>query len=116
MPGLIHSDPAGGACDTVHSDAWPTWVNVENDFRWLDDGRFLRGSERSGWRHLDLHAADGTLVGPLTRGEWAVTGVAAVDEGRGRVVFTSFPPGRLGAKDRRVATVPLSPLPRWQTV
>jgi dipeptidyl-peptidase 4 len=113
---LLLCDPADGSCSTLLSDTWPTWVNLGDELRWLADGRFVWGSERSGWRHLYLHAADGTLIRPLTAGEWAVTSLDAVIEdaaggeadGGGRVVFTSFPPGPLGAKDRRVAWVPLA--------
>jgi dipeptidyl-peptidase 4 len=113
---LLLCDPLDGRCPIVHSETWRTWVNLGDDFRWLSDGRFLRGSERTGWRHLDLHAADGTLLRALTAGPWSVTGVAAVDEERGRVTFTSFPPGPLGAKDRRVATVPLAGGPADEVV
>ncbi|HEX2163082.1 MAG TPA: DPP IV N-terminal domain-containing protein [Thermoanaerobaculia bacterium] len=105
---LLLCDPADGSCPVVHSETWPTWVNLGDDFRWLSDGRFVRGSERTGWRHLDLHAADGTLLRALTAGEWSVTSLDAVDEERGRVLFTSFGPGPLGAARRRVATVPLA--------
>ena len=105
---LLLCDPADGTCSTLLTETWPTWVNLADDFAWLDDGRFVWGSERSGWRHLYLYAADGTLLHPLTAGDWAVTSLDAVDEAHGRVVFTFSPPGPLGAKDRRVATVPLA--------
>ncbi len=106
---LLSCDPAAGACAPLLTETWPTWVNLGDDFAWLADGRFVWGSERTGWRHLYLYAADGRLIAPLTTGEWAVTSLDAVDEARGRVVFTSFGPGPLGAARRRVATVPLPP-------
>jgi dipeptidyl-peptidase-4 len=105
---LLLCAPAGGACETLLTETWPTWVNLGDDFRWLADGRFVWGSERTGWRHLELRGADGALLRPLTAGDWSVTALDAVDEERGRVVFTSFGPGPLGAKDRRVAAVPLA--------
>lgn len=110
---VLLCDPADGACTTLLTETWPTWVNLGDELAWLDDGRFVWGSERTGWRHLYLYAADGTLLRPLTAGEWAVTSLDAVlevaeDPGGGRVVFTSFPPGELGAKDRRVAAVSLA--------
>ncbi len=105
---LLLCDPAGGDCERILNEHWDTWVNLENNFAFLDDGRFVWGSERTGWRHLYLYGADGSLAGALTAGEWAVTSLDGVDEERGRVVFTSFPAGPLGAKDRRVAAVPLS--------
>jgi len=102
---LLSCDPGTGACELLLQETWPTWVNLGDDFRWLPDGRFLWGSERTGWRHLYLHAADGSLVRPLTSGAWSVTSLDGVDAERGRAVFTAYAPGPLGAKDRRVAAV-----------
>lgn len=104
---LLLCDPASGECSTLLNEHHDTWVNLEDDFAFLADGRFVWGSARTGWRHLYLYEADGSLIRPLTSGEWAVTSLDAVDEKHNRVIFTSFPPGPLGAKDRRVAAVSL---------
>ena len=104
---LLSCDPGAGVCDLLLRETWPTWVNLGDDFRWLPDGRFLWGSERTGWRHLYLYSADATLVRPLTAGEWSVTSLDGVDAERGRAVFTAYAPGPLGARDRRVAAVAL---------
>lgn len=105
---VLLCDPADGACKVLLTESWPTWVNLHDDFHWLEDGRFLWSSERSGWRHLYLYRGDGTLERRLTSGDWAVTSVLGVDEARGRVIFQHFPAGPLGAKDRQVAAVPLA--------
>ncbi len=63
------------------------WLNLDHDTRVLADGRILRSTERSGFRHLELRDADGGPLGELTRGEWVVTGVVDVDPSRGEVVF-----------------------------
>ncbi|HEX2254035.1 MAG TPA: DPP IV N-terminal domain-containing protein [Thermoanaerobaculia bacterium] len=112
---LLLCEPAGGECEVVLEETWPTWINLGDDFRFLADGRFVWGSERSGWRHLYLYGREGELIRPLTAGEWAVTSLDAVDEARGRVVFTSFGPWALGAKDRRVAAVSLAAPPSAET-
>ena len=104
---LLSCDPGSGRCDLLLQESWPTWVNLGDDFRWLADGRFLWGSERTGWRHLYLYAADGALVRPLTSGDWSVTSLDGVDPERGRAVFTAYAPGPPGARDRRVAAVPI---------
>ena len=105
---LLLCDPAGGGCEEILNEHWDTWVNLENDFAFLNDGRFVWGSERTGWRHLYLYAADGTLLRPLTTGDFAVTSLDGIDESRGRVVFSMFERGPLGAKDRLVAAVSLA--------
>jgi dipeptidyl-peptidase-4 len=56
------------------------WVErQENGLTWLRDGGFLWLSERSGWRHVYRHRGDGTLVATVTRGEWDVRTIQAVD-------------------------------------
>jgi len=56
------------------------WLNLDHDLRFLEDGTFIRSSERSGFRHLYLHGVGGDLLRPLTAGEWVVTGLLGVDE------------------------------------
>lgn len=94
-----------GACRVILEERWPTWVNLGEEFRFLPDGRFLWGSERDGWRHLYLYAADGKLLRQLTSGPWAVTSVDHVDAAAGTVIFTGFAEGPLGAAERRVNRV-----------
>ncbi|MGH9632449.1 MAG: S9 family peptidase, partial [Bryobacteraceae bacterium] len=68
----------------------PHWVNLADDFRFLEDGeRFLWSSERDGFRHLYLYSIDGKVIRRLTRGEWQVTEVIEVDEESDRVFYLS---------------------------
>ncbi len=83
----------------------PAWINLDDDLHFLRDGRFLFSSERDGWRHLYLHAADGRPIRQLTSGAWQVTGVDAVDEASGWVVFTATKASPL---ERRVYRVRLA--------
>lgn len=91
-----------GVCRTLLTETWPTWINLGNEFTWLPDGRFLWGSERSGWRHLYLYDAEGKLVRQLTEGEAAVTSLDGVNTSDGWLVYTAYGPGPLGAAERRV--------------
>ncbi len=63
------------------------WVNLDGDTRLLGDGRVLRTTERTGFRHLELRAPDGSLERQLTAGPWVVTSVVHVDEHAGEVLF-----------------------------
>lgn len=64
------------------------WVNLHKDLRFVgDDGTFLWSSERTGFRHLSLHAPDGCLIRALTEGEWPVDSVVHLDEMQRRVYF-----------------------------
>lgn len=104
---LLLCAPQSGSCRTILTEEHPTWVNLGAELTFLDDGRFVWASERSGWRHLYLYGAGGTLERALTSGEWAVTSLDAVDAPPGWVVYTAFEAGPLGAAERHVYRVRL---------
>lgn len=86
---LIFVDPTTGRSRSIHAQTDPHWINVPVELIFLDDGRFVWTSERTGFRHVYLHAADGEILRPLTKGDWQVAGVAGVDEKTGFVYFTA---------------------------
>lgn len=64
-------------------EADPYWINLDGNVRFLKDGkRFLWTSEKDGYRHIYLHSIDGKELKQLTKGEWEVCGIVAVDEKR----------------------------------
>ncbi|HEY9420553.1 MAG TPA: DPP IV N-terminal domain-containing protein [Thermoanaerobaculia bacterium] len=84
---LLRCRAADGACSPLLTESWRTWINLGRDFRFLPDGRFLWGSDRSGWRRLYLYTAEGGLVRPVTPEGWAVTSLDALaDDGSWAVV------------------------------
>ncbi|XP_050237455.1 uncharacterized protein LOC126687117 [Mercurialis annua] len=78
-----------------------TWVNLHDCFTPLDksvtkfSGGFIWASERTGFRHLYLHDANGTCLGSITEGEWMVEQIAGVNEAAGLVYFTATLDGPL---------------------
>jgi dipeptidyl-peptidase 4 len=83
-------DAATGVARIVLSEKDKTWVDVTDILWFSKDGReFIWGSERTGYRHLYLYKIDGSEVAQLTRGEWEVETLDAVDESRGLVYFTA---------------------------
>ncbi len=74
----------------VLTETSDTWVNLHDDLHFLE-GReeFVWSSERSGYNHLYLYRVDGTLIRPLTSGEWNVDGLLDIDESSGLVYFAS---------------------------
>ena len=81
------------------------WINVSDDARGLKDGTFLCSSEATGYRHLSVHAPDGSEICTLTSGEWIVDGVIGVDEDAGWVYFNST---RGSPLERRIERVSLN--------
>lgn len=84
-------DPAGWSSQTLLIEESDTWVNLHDDLRFVKEtGEFTWSSERTGYRHLYLYQADGTLVRQLTDGEWPVDGVRTVDRAGRQLYFTAW--------------------------
>ena len=88
---LLLADTTTGKSTILLSDKDAYWINVSDDLRFLRDGkRFLWSSERSGYRHLYLYDFSVKQPLQLTKGEWEVSHVDAVDEAKGVVYFTAM--------------------------
>lgn len=87
---LLFSNPDSGTVDTVLHEESKTWLNVADNLFFLKSRpEFFWTSERSGFRHIYRYSNKGELLGQLTKGDWEVTSVAAIDEARQRIVYTS---------------------------
>ncbi len=85
---LLAFDQAGNATTLLEEHQEP-WLNLSHDLRFLESGEFIWSSERTGFRHLELHGADGSLVRQLTSGDWQVTHVVEIDEPRRLAWFSA---------------------------
>jgi dipeptidyl-peptidase 4 len=95
---LYFIDAHSGKSRKVLSETSPdAWVGVNDDFRVLKSGnRFLWSSWRDGNTHLYLYSfdkqnplgSDSKLEVQLTKGDFEVLGVEAVDEAAGNVYFS----------------------------
>ena len=97
---LLLADATTGAARVLLSEEDPHWINLSDDLYFFSDGRgFLWTSEANrvpgarqgnpgGFRQLYLYGMNGELMRELTHGEWEVSAVNAVDEGRNLVYFT----------------------------
>ena len=86
---LSIADPVTGQSRGVFTERDQYWINFPNDLYFFsDEKRFLWSSERSGYRHLYLYQADGTLLKQLTHGNWEVHALSGVDESRNALYFT----------------------------
>ncbi|HEU4778033.1 MAG TPA: S9 family peptidase [Telluria sp.] len=87
---LIAVDAATLAQRTVLTETSPTYVMIHDDLRFLKQRKaFLWSSERSGRNHLYLYDLNGKLLHAVSRGEWGIDNVLAVDEAAGRVYVAS---------------------------
>ena len=71
--------------NTVLREHDQEWIEPEHPPTFLADGRFLWWSSRSGYRHLYLYEADGTLLRPITNGNFDVQELLQVSSDEQRV-------------------------------
>ena len=102
---LVEVALAGGRQRTLITETAATWVPLHDNLRFLADGRFLWSSERDGFEHLYIASEDGSELRQLTRGDWPVDALEAVDEARGLAYFTA---GRASPTQRALYSVPLA--------
>ncbi|GAB4178460.1 MAG: S9 family peptidase [Wenzhouxiangellaceae bacterium] len=97
---LVAHDLDSGRQRILLTERSDTWINLHDDLRFLRGmDAFIWSSERSGFRHLYLYAMDGTLIRPLTAGDWPVTALSGVDEDLGLVYFVA---GRNGPVEQHL--------------
>ena len=85
---MLRVDPATGASEVIFTENAAVddyWINLSDNYKFLDDGRLIWWSERDGFGHLYLLGDDGWQQ--LTDGEWVVTSLVGVDQTAGRIFF-----------------------------
>jgi len=89
---VLIADPRTGAVKRAHRDESKAWVEVADDFTWLEGGRaFLWMSEKDGWRHLYRVATDGSGERLITKFDGDVIDVSALDAVAEWVYFLASP-------------------------
>jgi dipeptidyl-peptidase-4 len=89
---VLIGDAATGEVRTVFTDTDDAWVEVMDEFVWLEGGkRLLWLSERDGWRHAYSVGRDGSGAKLLTPGAYDALSVDGVDEKGGWLYVTASP-------------------------
>jgi dipeptidyl-peptidase-4 len=101
------ADPQTGDAPVWYTESTDIWINMDEDFIPLSDGRFVWTSEDTpgGYRHISILGADGEREHWVTSGEWLVNGVNAIDEEAGLIYFTGWVDTPL---QRHLYSVPLA--------
>ncbi|MCX8160182.1 MAG: S9 family peptidase [Candidatus Saccharicenans sp.] len=85
-------DVASGDLRTIFTDRDEAWVEVMDDFIWLNKGKSLLWlSERDGWKHVYQVFLDGRPARQITRGQFDVIDLGSLDEKRGWLYFIASP-------------------------
>jgi dipeptidyl-peptidase-4 len=89
---VILADARTGQTRSVLTDRDSAWVEVVEDFRWLDKGsRFTWVSERDGWKHVYTVSRSGDSLRLVTPGAFDVISVERID-GEGRWIYFAASP------------------------
>lgn len=89
---VMLADPKSGRTQTILTETDSAWLENENPVRWIAGGRrFVWLSERDGWRHIYLAGIDGQQWSQVTRGDFDVISIEAIDEAGGWIWFAASP-------------------------
>lgn len=89
---VVLADAATGEITSVFTDRDDAWLDVVDDWVWLDGGkRFLWVSEREGWRQVYAVPRDGSRSTNVTFGDYDVVSIELVDEPGGWLYFMASP-------------------------
>lgn len=85
---MLRVDPATGKSTVLFTEraGEKSWINLSDAYQPLKDGSLIWRSERDGFAHLYRWKAGAWTQ--LTKGPWVVDDLIAVDEAKGRLVFT----------------------------
>lgn len=89
---LLMVEAGTGNSEVILTEKEETYIDEVTDRKWifLKNGQeFLWQSEENGQNHVYLYGIDGKKVRQVTKGDWEVTKVAAIDEGNGIMYYMS---------------------------
>ena len=92
---ILISDVVTGKSNSIYHETDPAWIDVATSLEdkfWLNNGKeFMWTSDKDGWRHLFRIGRDGKTESLITKGNYDVMGVSALDEASGFVYFYATP-------------------------
>ena len=93
---LMYCKVSDGSTATFWAENDDAWVDLNTDnpvgWNWINGGKdFLWISEKDGWRHIYKISRDGKSVSLLTKGNYDIGTLKAVDELNNYIYFTASP-------------------------
>jgi dipeptidyl-peptidase-4 len=89
---ILFADSQTGESKTILSETSETYVDMDynDNFLFLPDEKgFISTSEKDGFKHVYQYDLNGNLTRQITKGEWEVTELVAVDYKTGKVYYLS---------------------------
>ncbi len=93
---LIYCKVSDGSTNTFWAENDDAWVDLNTDnpkgWKWVNQGKdFLWISEKDGWRHIYKISRDGKTTTLLTKGNYDIGTMKAIDEANNYIYFTASP-------------------------
>ena len=89
---VMLADTVSGETQVIHTETDDAWLENENPVRWARKDQYLVWlSEREGWRHAYLIGRDGQHNSQITRGEFDIIGIEALDDKSDTLYYAASP-------------------------
>ncbi|MFO0960994.1 MAG: S9 family peptidase, partial [Isosphaeraceae bacterium] len=89
---VMAADARSGQSRELFTDRDEAWIDVVDDFRWIDRGqRFTWMSESDGWKHVFTVPREGGEPHLMTPGSFDVQAIVRIDEVSGTMDFYASP-------------------------
>ncbi len=93
---LIYCNTVDGNAKTFWAETDDSWVDLNTDdptgWKWVNNKQdFIWISEKDGWRHIYRISKDGKNISLLTKGDYDIGQIMAIDEANNYVYFSASP-------------------------
>lgn len=88
---IWYCKPESGLCMNVFTDRDEAWLDLVEDWMWVDETHFTWLSEKDGWRHLYLVSKSGDEERLVTSGNYDVVSIAEIDPKSNYTYFIASP-------------------------
>lgn len=91
----IFTNVADGSGKVIHTEESKTYVDVNDDLRFVADKGFIISSESDDYNHLYYYDLNGKLINQVTKGNWDVTQFCGFDEKTETLYYASTENGQM---------------------
>jgi dipeptidyl-peptidase-4 len=89
---VMLGDIKSGKIKTIFIDQDDAWVEIVNDLKWFDDGKYFTWlSDRDDWMHIYTISRSADSINLVTKGNFDVIDVLNIDEKTGWIYFRASP-------------------------
>src|SRR5690554_1280542 len=92
---LVYVHPETASYTKVLHETDDAYIDVTDDWTFMEDGSFFWTSERDGWNHLYHYDKNGKLLHQVTKGDWDVTRFYGLDAKKNMLYYQSTENGSL---------------------